>query len=136
MMLFGVGIFITMDSTSRGNATRLVWDGLAEDQKASIEITRKCCGWEKVSESPECKWKDNGSCGISIVTKQRELLVGLGAMFFSVAAVQLLLFAITSAMIGVIRRKNRELKALEEARNQRRASLNKEGVNTFKTINK
>ena len=122
MTLFGVGIFMLVESGSRGTAARIVWNELKDDQQATIEVTRHCCGWENVVESPNCHWKDKGTCGPAIITKQRETLVALGALFASLAAVQLLLFGVTSWIISMTKRRRRELKALEEAKSQRRNS--------------
>lgn len=122
MTLFGVGIFLLVESGSRSTAARISWNEFKEDQQAMIEAARRCCGWEDVAESPQCRWKDKGPCGPSIVTKQRETMVALGAMFASLAAAQLLLFGVTSCLIGAIRRRQREIRALEEAKYQRRSS--------------
>lgn len=122
MTIFGVGIFLLVESGGRGTAARIVWNEFKEEQQATIEATRRCCGWEDVAESPQCRWKEKGACGPSIVAKQRETIVALGAMFASLAAAQLLLFGVTSCLIGSIKRRQREMKALEETKYQRRNS--------------
>lgn len=122
MTNFGVGIFLLVESGSRVTAARSSWTYYKEDQQATIEATRRCCGWEDVAESPQCRWKTNGPCGASIITKQRETMVGLGATYASLAAAQLLLFGVTSWLISSIRKRQREMKALEEAKYQRRSS--------------
>ena len=132
--MFGVGIFLLVESGGRNSAARISWNELREEQQATIEAARRCCGWEDVKESPQCRWKDKGPCGSLIITKQRETMVSLGAMFASLAAAQLLLFGVTSCLIGAIRRRQREMKALEEAKYQRKNSKTSSNKDQFTPI--
>ena len=122
MMLFGVGIFILVESGARFNNAGTVWNSLSDNEQVAIEATRQCCGWISIKESPQCRWQDKGPCGPSIANKQKEILVALGAIYSSMAVAQLLLFGITNSLAGALRQKGREQKALEEARSLRRNS--------------
>ena len=123
---FGSGIFLLVESGNRENAAKNSWIQLSDSEQAMIEANRQCCGWNSTDENPQCRWKDKGPCGARILGKQRESLVGLGAMLSSLAVMELLIFGITSLLISNIKKRKKEKKALEEAKAARRNSKEKE----------